>query len=244
MAKVIYAAWDGEVIDNRSKKLFEIEDTPEFAEFGEFDAGNPIKAFVGGKGFFVFEKDVNLLETALSYLRRVAKESCGKCTPCRMGSHILVDYLESLLEGRKPSRELLDEIGVLADHVDSTSLCGIGHDRRRGAAGDAEPLPRGARDEDIGSWQPATARTAARTTSARRASRSARPRSTCRATSTTSRMASSRTRWAWCCRSTRWPRPVAVSACVSAKWPASAPKSTRPSASKCSSASSRISKNT
>jgi formate dehydrogenase beta subunit len=125
MAKVIYAAWDGEVIDNRSKKLFEIEDTPEFAEFGEFDAGNPIKAFVGGKGFFVFEKDVNLLETALSYLRRVAKESCGKCTPCRMGSHILVDYLESLLEGRS-ERELLDEIRLLADHINSTSLCGIG----------------------------------------------------------------------------------------------------------------------
>ncbi|MBD3220624.1 NAD(P)-binding protein [bacterium] len=125
MAKVIYGVWKGQVYDNRDKQLFEIEDSPDFAEFDEFDPGNPIKAFMGGKGFFVFAKDVSLLDIALCYTRRTAHESCGKCTPCRMGTRILEDRLESLIAG-EAGPETLDEIGELTDHITSTSLCGLG----------------------------------------------------------------------------------------------------------------------
>jgi formate dehydrogenase beta subunit len=125
MAKVIYGVWDGRVIDNRHKQLFEIEDSPDFADFDEFDPGNPIKAFMGGKGFFVFEKDVSLLDIALCYTKRAVHESCGKCTPCRMGTRILEDKLQALLAG-EAGVEVLDEMAVLADHITSTSLCGLG----------------------------------------------------------------------------------------------------------------------
>lgn len=125
MAKVIFGVWDGQVIDHRDKQLFEIEDSPDFADFDEFDPGNPIKAFMGGKGFFVFEKDVSLLDVALCYARRAANESCGKCTPCRMGTRIIEDKLQALLHG-EAGQETLEEIATLAEHIGSTSLCGLG----------------------------------------------------------------------------------------------------------------------
>ena len=125
MAKVIYGVWDGQVVDNRDKQLFEIEDSPDFADFNEFDPGNPIKAFVGGKGFFVFEHGVSLLDVMLCYAKRAAGESCGKCTPCRMGTRILVDKLAQLMQG-EAGAETLDEIEMIAEQVTTTSLCGLG----------------------------------------------------------------------------------------------------------------------
>ncbi len=125
MAKVIFGAWDGRVIDNRTRPIFEIEDQPEFSDFDEFNAGNPIKAFFGGHGFFVFEKNVNLLDALLQYMERVAKESCGKCTPCRVGTQIIRHKLEDLVN-RRADAAALDEIGVIAEHVKATSLCGLG----------------------------------------------------------------------------------------------------------------------
>lgn len=125
MAKVIFGAWDNRVIDNRHKKVFEIEEHPEFTDFDEFNPGNPIKAFFGGHGFFIFEKNVNLLDAAMQYMERVARESCGKCTPCRVGTQIIVSKLQLLAQGMGDSG-MLDEIQTIAEQVKSTSLCGLG----------------------------------------------------------------------------------------------------------------------
>ncbi|MBA3009066.1 MAG: oxidoreductase [Desulfobacula sp.] len=125
MAKVIFGAWDGKVIDNRNRQIFEIEEHPEFNDFDEFNTGNPIKAFFGGHGFFIFEKKVNLLDALLHYMERVARESCGKCTPCRVGTQIIKRKLEDLVN-RKGSPKDLDEIEIIAEQIKSTSLCGLG----------------------------------------------------------------------------------------------------------------------
>jgi formate dehydrogenase beta subunit len=125
MAKIIFGVWDGNVIDNRGKKIFEIEEHPEFSDFDAFNPGNPIKAFFGAHGFFIFEKNVNLLDAALQYMERVAEESCGKCTPCRVGTRIITSKLKELTCGRgNPS--MLEEIRIVAEHVRATSLCGLG----------------------------------------------------------------------------------------------------------------------
>lgn len=125
MAKVIFGVWDGKVIDNRKRKVFEIEEHPAFREFDEFNSGNPIKAFMGGHGFFIFEKGVHLLDTASQYMQRVARESCGKCTPCRVGSQIIAAKLGEMAAGRRNGSDL-EEIVTIAEHVNSTSLCGLG----------------------------------------------------------------------------------------------------------------------
>jgi len=125
MAKVVIGAWDTQVVDNRGKRFFEIDEFAELGDFKEFDPGNRIKAFLGGKGFFVFDRDVSILGAIRDYLQRAADESCGKCTPCRSGTRILVEKLADLCENGCCDRKL-GEIRELAEHIHTSSLCGLG----------------------------------------------------------------------------------------------------------------------
>src|SRR5437763_647673 len=116
MAKIIFGVWGDQVIDNRARRNFEIDEAPHFGEFDEFDHGNGIKAFFGWKGFFIFERDVGMLDAARLYLEKAASESCGKCTPCRVGTRILKDKFDQLVAGRGRVEDL-DEIKRLAEHI-------------------------------------------------------------------------------------------------------------------------------
>jgi len=129
MARVIYGVWGETVTDNRGKNPFEIEESPEFAEFDAFNQGNPITTFVGDHGFFVFSPDASLLDALWLYMDKAAEESCGKCTPCRMGTGLIRDRLASLRDensGIDDVSAVLDEVEMLAKHVHETSLCGLG----------------------------------------------------------------------------------------------------------------------
>ena len=125
MTNVIFGALSGRVIDNRDKKIFQIEDNSDFNDFEEFDPGNPIRAFIGGTGFLVFDPGVDLIDALLQYVRRAADESCGKCTPCRVGLPVIRTKLEALARG-EAGVDVLDEIEEIAEQVRSTSLCGLG----------------------------------------------------------------------------------------------------------------------
>lgn len=125
MAKVIYGVWDSRLVDNRNKQVFEIEEEEKFGCFDEFDAGNQIKAFFGGHGFFVFEKSARLLDGLYQHMKRVSDESCGKCTPCRVGTQIITNKLANLVD-RQGTLADLDEINTIAEQVRETSLCGLG----------------------------------------------------------------------------------------------------------------------
>ncbi|MUM77763.1 FAD-dependent oxidoreductase [Pseudodesulfovibrio sp. F-1] len=125
MASVIYGVWDGKVYDNRGMDIFEVAPLPELAGFDHFNEGNVIKAFLGDRGFFVFEPGVDLLEALLNYAAKAAEESCGKCTPCRMGTSLVRERLAALHRDGFDA-DLLDETEQLARHVGQTSLCGLG----------------------------------------------------------------------------------------------------------------------
>ena len=125
MARVIFGVWDEIVHDNRGKNLFEIEEIPELHEFDAFNQGNPIKAFVGDRGFFIFSPDVSLIDALWQYMDKAAEESCGKCTPCRMGTTLIRDSLNALRTG-KSGADALDEMEILARQVHETALCGLG----------------------------------------------------------------------------------------------------------------------
>lgn len=125
MAKVVFGAWGDRVFDNRGKRFFEIDEFSELGDFKEFDPGNRIRAFLGGKGFFVFDKEVSLMCAIVDYLKKSAEESCGKCTPCRSGTHILVSKLLDLC-GKTYSERRIEEIRELAEHIQTSSLCGLG----------------------------------------------------------------------------------------------------------------------
>lgn len=125
MARVIYGVWDGEVLDNRGKDVFEIGETPGLEDFGVFNQGNPILSFVSGRGFYVFSPQASLLDAARRHMERTMQESCGKCTPCRMGSSLIAARLERLCAGQGQPDDL-DEVASLAEQMRDTSLCGLG----------------------------------------------------------------------------------------------------------------------
>ena len=71
------------------------------------------------------DEDTCMVELARFFLNFTQMESCGKCTPCREGTKIMLDILERITkgEGKEGDIELLQS---LAETIKSTSLCGLG----------------------------------------------------------------------------------------------------------------------
>ena len=125
MAQVLYGVWDGEVHDRRnggsdgSSKIATLEN------FDDFDDGNPIRAFFGDRGFFVFDETVSLVDALFHYMNKAAEQSCGACTPCRMGTVLIRDALDQMRRGLDASLDF-DDLEMLGEQMRSTSLCGLG----------------------------------------------------------------------------------------------------------------------
>jgi formate dehydrogenase (NADP+) beta subunit len=125
MAQVLYGVWNGAVHDNRPGKDDHGVPPPELRDFEQFDEGNGIRAFVGDRGFFVFDETVSLIDTFWHYMDKAAEQSCGKCTPCRMGTVLVRDALGAMRRGLHANLDL-DQLATLAEQIRATSLCGVG----------------------------------------------------------------------------------------------------------------------
>ncbi len=134
MARVVYGVWDGVAHDGRGAAPGVGVEFPGLQGFDEFNAGNPIRAFVGDRGFLVFDSRVHLTDALWRYMEKAAEQSCGKCTPCRMGTALVRDALGALRRGERPRRSL-DEIDSLAEQMATTSLCGLGQTCARALLG-------------------------------------------------------------------------------------------------------------
>ncbi len=82
-------------------------------------------AIVGSGGMVVMDDNACMVNVSKFFLDFTADESCGKCTPCRIGTKVLLDKLVDITEGRgrEGDIELLQD---LADEIKKTSLCGLG----------------------------------------------------------------------------------------------------------------------
>ena len=80
---------------------------------------------MGSGGLIVMDQNVCMVDVARYFLDFCQSESCGKCTPCRVGTIRMLDILESICAGTGTMDDLakLEEIAV---DVKSTSLCGLG----------------------------------------------------------------------------------------------------------------------
>lgn len=125
MTNVVYGFWDGKVHDNRGKPSGEAHTLAGLGGLDEFNPGNRILAFFGDRGFFVFDQHVSLIDAFWRYMAKAAEQSCGKCTPCRMGTLLVRDALATMRRG-DVSPLGLDGIAQLARQMTETSLCGLG----------------------------------------------------------------------------------------------------------------------
>ncbi len=71
------------------------------------------------------DEDNSMVDVARFFLDFTEDESCGKCTPCRVGTKRMLDILEKILAGQADSSDL-DKLEKLAKVVKETSLCGLG----------------------------------------------------------------------------------------------------------------------
>jgi NADH:ubiquinone oxidoreductase subunit F (NADH-binding)/(2Fe-2S) ferredoxin len=82
-------------------------------------------AMMGSGGIIVLDEKSCMVDVAKFFLEFTCDESCGKCTPCRVGNKKLLNLLEKISNGQgKP--EMIDELLALSEVIKSTSLCGLG----------------------------------------------------------------------------------------------------------------------
>jgi NADH:ubiquinone oxidoreductase subunit F (NADH-binding) len=82
-------------------------------------------AIVGSGGMVVMDDSNCMVSVSKFFLEFTADESCGKCTPCRVGTRVMLDKITDITEGRgKP--EDIENLQDLSHDIINTSLCGLG----------------------------------------------------------------------------------------------------------------------
>jgi len=91
----------------------------------EYESLSAIGAMLGHGGVVAFDDTVDMLEMARYAMEFCAHESCGKCTPCRIGSVRGAEALDRIRRGDDPEANLA-LVGELCDTMVQASLCGLG----------------------------------------------------------------------------------------------------------------------
>ncbi|NVN95252.1 MAG: 4Fe-4S binding protein [Bacteroidetes bacterium] len=82
-------------------------------------------SMMGSGGMIVMDEDDCMVSVAKFYLDFTVEESCGKCTPCRIGNKRLYEILETITQGKGTMADL-DKLKNLSQVIKDASLCGLG----------------------------------------------------------------------------------------------------------------------
>jgi len=125
MTDILFSSWGGAVVDNRGKSEGERQPVSNLNLPLEFDKEKKVKAFIGWDGIAIRDPEVNIIDLIRAYMEAVQKESCGKCTPCRVGTRVMSTLLNRIAEGQgKP--EDLDQLKNLGEMILGSSKCNLG----------------------------------------------------------------------------------------------------------------------
>ena len=91
----------------------------------DYDSLIQIGSMMGSGGLIVMDEDNCMVDIAKFFLEFTVDESCGKCTPCRVGTKRLYEILEKITSGNG-TMEDLDKLEELCYSIKSTALCGLG----------------------------------------------------------------------------------------------------------------------
>ncbi|MDO5293729.1 MAG: NADH-quinone oxidoreductase subunit NuoF [bacterium] len=84
-----------------------------------------IGSMMGSGGLIVMDEDNCMVDIAKFFLQFTVDESCGKCTPCRIGTKRLLELLDKITKGNG-TLEDLDKLEELCYYIKENSLCGLG----------------------------------------------------------------------------------------------------------------------
>ena len=91
----------------------------------DYDNLTAIGCMMGSGGLIVMDEDNCMVDIAKFFLDFTVDESCGKCTPCRVGTKRLREMLDKITDG-KATLEDLDKLEELCHYIKDNSLCGLG----------------------------------------------------------------------------------------------------------------------
>ncbi|WP_027355347.1 NADH-quinone oxidoreductase subunit NuoF [Desulfofundulus thermocisternus] len=91
----------------------------------DYESLTRLGAIMGSGGLIIMDEDTCMVDLARFFLEFVQDESCGKCSPCRIGTKRMLEIVERITrgEGREGDIELLEELG---QSIKSSALCGLG----------------------------------------------------------------------------------------------------------------------
>lgn len=91
----------------------------------DYDSVNATGAIMGSGGMVVMDENTCMVDMARFFLDFTKKESCGKCTFCRIGTQRMLEILNRITEGegREGDIEMLEELSI---QIKNSSLCGLG----------------------------------------------------------------------------------------------------------------------
>ena len=86
---------------------------------------NTIGSMMGSGGLIIMDEDTCMVDIAKFFLEFTVDESCGKCTPCRIGTRRMLEILEKITKGQATMDDL-DKLEELCHHLQTSSLCALG----------------------------------------------------------------------------------------------------------------------
>ena len=91
----------------------------------DYESLSKIGSMMGSGGLIVMDDSKCMVNLAKFYLGFTVDESCGQCTPCRIGTKRMLEMLERITEGKGEEGDI-EKLEVLAETIKKTSICGLG----------------------------------------------------------------------------------------------------------------------
>lgn len=91
----------------------------------DFDSLNAVGSMMGSGGLIVMDEDNCMVDIAKFYLEFTVDESCGKCSPCRIGTKRMLEILTRITEGKGEDGDI-EKLEALAETIKSSALCALG----------------------------------------------------------------------------------------------------------------------
>lgn len=91
----------------------------------DFESLSKVGSIMGSGGMIVMDEETCMVDIARFFMEFIQDESCGKCTPCRLGTYAMLEILTKICDGRGEEGDI-EELEKLCKVIRKNSLCGLG----------------------------------------------------------------------------------------------------------------------